>query len=113
MPPDPCERLPLIQEHVRNGRYFPTEYAERRWTGECKYAWQEFEEWVERLRPEHCLEICPTTNENFPDELVDKYVIKTQIMKGTKGRAIWIEFVLCEDYVKVVSAHRTKLKKDQ
>ena len=110
---DPRERLPLIQEHVRSGRYFPTEYAELRWVQECKYAWREFEEWVERLRPEHCLEVCPSTNEHYPDELVDKYSIRTQIVKGNKVRAVWIEFVICDDYVKVVSAHRTKLKKDQ
>jgi hypothetical protein len=110
---DPRERLRVIQEHVRNNRYFPTINAERRWTEECKYAWAEFEEWVARLRPEHCLEICPSNHEDFPDEIVDTYAIPTGTVRKGRPRAVWIEFVIFEDYVKVVSAHRTKLKKDE
>ena len=110
---DARERLALIQQYVRDGNYFATKYAERRWADECGYTWAEFEQWVARLKPEHRSETVLSTNPDFPEELVDKYVIRTAIVKKGRVRAIWIEVVICEDYLKVVSAHRTTLKREQ
>jgi hypothetical protein len=90
-----------------------TPYAERRWVEQCGYTWGEFVEWVLRLTPAHCRGVCKSTSPYFPEDLVDTYQIDSGTEKNGRRREIWIELVLCDDYVRVVSAHRTTMKRGQ
>jgi hypothetical protein len=111
IPSEPSERLRLIQALVKQpGGFYFTEHADQGWR-KSGYAPEELPEWVSKLRIEDCIACEPSKTEGYEHETVDIYLIDTGRRKGNRKRAIRMELVLCEDWVKVVSAHHHTVKK--
>jgi len=110
--PDVAESLSKIKRLISAGEYLATEYADNRWVGEHHHTWDEFVEAISRLTPECCLGIRETVSEHHKGELVHTYILRLGMFKKGREKAYWFEVVLCDTYVKVISAHHTTLAKE-